>query len=500
VDIVSTRAAAGREDASAHPAGWLRPRRLLVLFDAVSVAAALVALRLFLEWKDVQGWRVAEATFAGVAIFIVVSLLMVFRNGQYSVGSRMSRMADVGNLIKSLLMGLAVASVLFYATKGFFSGKVFPSRLVVTGTVGLFTVLTIGSRLALATYQRSLFAKGKGVRNVHILGTGKASEDLLALIEQRPWMGIRCAGRLVYGSSSRGADHPRTDAICITDTMEGLENLDRALRIADASTVLVALDPHEHAVIPQVHRLLTLSHVPYKIMPSLFEQSYAASSSLSYADLPSVLQLRVDPLDRAQLACKRMLDVTLGSILMVVILPFTALLATLIKLDSRGPVFYKQERVGLNGRRFQMFKFRTMVSNAETLLDGLATENEAEADNGQMFKMKDDPRITRVGRFLRKWSLDELPQIFNVFRWEMSLVGPRPPLPREVDNYEPEHLCRLKGIPGITGLWQVSGRSELSFEEMVRLDKYYLENWSLALDLSIMVKTVSVVLTGKGAY
>jgi exopolysaccharide biosynthesis polyprenyl glycosylphosphotransferase len=472
----------------------------LVGLDALSAGAALVALRFFLEWKDVQGWRVAEATFAGVAVFMAVSLLMVFRNGQYSVGYRMSRMADVGNLVKSLLIGLAVASVLFYATKGFFSGRVFPSRLVVSGTVLLFAALTVGSRLSLATHQRSLFAKGKGVRNVLILGTGKASEDLLAHFEQRPWMGIRCAGRLAYGTPSESGDPSPTDPIYVTDTMEGLESLDRALRISEASTVLVALDPHEHEVIPQVHRLLSLAHVPYKIMPSLFEQSYAASGRSGYVDLPAVLQLRVDPLDRAQITCKRMLDVALSSILMVVVLPLTALLALFIKVDSRGPVFYKQERVGLNGRRFPMFKFRTMVTNADALLDELATENEAGADNGQIFKMKDDPRITRVGRFLRKWSLDELPQIFNVFRWEMSLVGPRPPLPREVENYEPEHLCRLKGVPGMTGLWQVSGRSELSFEEMVRLDKYYLENWSLALDLSIMVRTFSVVLTGKGAY
>jgi lipopolysaccharide/colanic/teichoic acid biosynthesis glycosyltransferase len=114
--------------------------------------------------------------------------------------------------------------------------------------------------------------------------------------------------------------------------------------------------------------------------------------------------------------------------------------------------------------------------------------------------MRNDPRITRVGRFLRKWSLDELPQVFNVYRSEMSLVGPRPPLPREVEKYEPQHLGRLKGVPGITGLWQVSGRSELSFEEMVRLDKYYLENWSLRLDLSILLKTFVVVLKGRGAY
>jgi exopolysaccharide biosynthesis polyprenyl glycosylphosphotransferase len=274
----------------------------------------------------------------------------------------------------------------------------------------------------------------------------------------------------------------------------------RAMRVSGASTILIALDEDEHAVIPHVSRLLSLAHVPYRIMPSLFEPVYAASSRLGNVDLPTVLTLRIDPLDRAQLACKRMLDVILATGLMVVILPLTACLALIIKIDSRGPVFYKQERVGRNGRRFYMFKFRTMVAEADALLDQLAAENEVAEDGGRLFKIRDDPRITRVGRFLRRSSLDELPQVFNVYRGEMSLVGPRPPLPREVQNYEIHHFCRLKGMPGITGLWQVSGRSELSFEEMVRLDQYYLENWSLALDLSILVKTVSVVLRRKGAY
>ena len=140
-----------------------------------------------------------------------------------------------------------------------------------------------------------------------------------------------------------------------------------------------------------------------------------------------------------------------------------------------------------------------MVVNADSLLEDLADKNE-KGTTGQLFKMKADPRVTRVGRFLRKWSLDELPQVINVYRGEMSLVGPRPPLPREVENYCPEHYCRLKGLPGITGLWQVSGRSELNFDEMVKLDRYYLDNWSLRLDLGIMVKTILVVLGRRGAY
>jgi lipopolysaccharide/colanic/teichoic acid biosynthesis glycosyltransferase len=173
-----------------------------------------------------------------------------------------------------------------------------------------------------------------------------------------------------------------------------------------------------------------------------------------------------------------------------------AAVALAIKIDSRGPVIFRQERVGLNGQRFEMLKFRTMLDGAELRLGELLDRNEAD---GHVFKMRADPRVTRVGSCLRQWSLDELPQFANVFWGDMSVVGPRPPLPREVDGYETQHCCRLKGKPGISGLWQVSGRSNLTFEEMVKLDRYYLEHWSIGLDLGIMVRTVYVVLARRGA-
>jgi lipopolysaccharide/colanic/teichoic acid biosynthesis glycosyltransferase len=181
----------------------------------------------------------------------------------------------------------------------------------------------------------------------------------------------------------------------------------------------------------------------------------------------------------------------------VVLMPFALLIVTAIKLASRGPVFFGQLRVGENGQPFTMYKFRTMSADAEQRLEDLLQHNEAE---GHVFKMQHDPRVTGIGRFLRRYSMDELPQLWNVLRGEMSVVGPRPPLPREVHEYEMHHLSRLRGKPGITGLWQVSGRSDLGFEDMVMLDRRYLDDWSLWLDFSIMTKTAFVVLGGKGAY
>ena len=172
-------------------------------------------------------------------------------------------------------------------------------------------------------------------------------------------------------------------------------------------------------------------------------------------------------------------------------------LAAAVLIDTGRPIFFRQIRVGRGGREFGVFKFRTMVANADAMLTRLVARNETD---GLLFKMRRDPRVTRVGRFLRSWSLDELPQLFNVVLGHMSLVGPRPPLPAEVANYDGDIARRLLVKPGMTGLWQVSGRSDLSFEDGIRLDLYYVENWSLAADLAIIWKTFGAVMGRRGAY
>jgi exopolysaccharide biosynthesis polyprenyl glycosylphosphotransferase len=194
---------------------------------------------------------------------------------------------------------------------------------------------------------------------------------------------------------------------------------------------------------------------------------------------------------------KRAMDILLVGLGLVAISPLLALVALAIKVDSPGPVFYRQTRVGKDGRQFSMLKFRSMCVDADRRLAELRQHNEA---SGPLFKMKSDPRITRVGRILRRSSLDELPQLFNVLIGDMSLVGPRPPIPAEVAEYEDWQLGRLGAVPGVTGLWQVSGRSEVSFHDMVRLDLHYIRNWSLALDFEILLRTVPAVVTSRGAY
>ncbi|MBT2286440.1 sugar transferase [Paenibacillus polymyxa] len=202
--------------------------------------------------------------------------------------------------------------------------------------------------------------------------------------------------------------------------------------------------------------------------------------------------------DKVYLFMKRMLDLLGSFIGLIILCPLFAVIGLLIKIEApQGSVFFRQVRVGQNGKEFHMYKFRSMVANAEDLLEQLIDQNEV---NGNMFKMKNDPRITRIGKFIRKTSLDELPQLWNVFRGEMSLVGPRPALPREVKNYTSYDRQRLQMIPGCTGLWQVSGRNSVGFEEMVELDLTYARERSMMVDIKIIFRTFKVLVGSKDAY
>lgn len=214
------------------------------------------------------------------------------------------------------------------------------------------------------------------------------------------------------------------------------------------------------------------------------------------AGLP-LIHVTTPTLEGGQRVAKRMFDIIVSAMMLLAAAPLMVLLAIAVKLDSPGPILFRQERVGMEGSHFRMLKFRSMVIDAEQRLAGLTQRNEG---SGVLFKMKEDPRLTRAGKFLRKFSLDELPQLLNILSGSMSLVGPRPPLPTEVEAYEHDVRRRLLVKPGLTGLWQVSGRSNLSWQDSVRLDLYYVENWSLAGDLIILLRTVRAVVHGTGAY
>ncbi|HEX9014496.1 MAG TPA: sugar transferase [Chloroflexota bacterium] len=264
-------------------------------------------------------------------------------------------------------------------------------------------------------------------------------------------------------------------------------------------TIIIALPAASHDQILRIIDLCRRRRVSFRVAPDLYELMFSRVDTETINGIP-LLGARDSQIKGWNLLVKRAMDVSVAVFTMVMLSPLLALISLAIKLDSPGPVLFRQTRVGKDGVPFTVYKFRSMVENAEEMLPDLLSLNEVDGPESRLFKIPRDPRMTRVGKLIRKTSLDELPQLVNVMKGEMSLVGPRPPLPREVEKYEEWHLRRLEASPGITGMWQVSGRSEIPFDEMVMLDIYYVENWSLGLDLKILLRTIPAVLMGGGAF
>jgi exopolysaccharide biosynthesis polyprenyl glycosylphosphotransferase len=460
--------------------GWVRPRRLLGRLDLLATVIGLLGSFLILGVysEGFQAQRLSHLMFQVLIGGAVLALL--HRDGQYSPNRRMARVADIGFAIKNVSLAFFFVAGIWLTTDGFFTGNRQESRLIVfSGCLILAGVLMV-NRIVLGWYQRRLFAHGQGMRGVILVGQGRVASDLEAGLEERPWLGVKVVGTV----SAHG------EAFSV-------ERIQKMLQSGSACDIVLALDPEHRGDFDRVTQKLNLAGLAFSVVPSLFEESLRAARIYGCRERP-VVNVNVDQLDQVEHALKRSLDFIVSALATLVLSPVLLLIAAAVKIDSDGPVIFRQTRLGYAGKPFEILKFRTMVVDAERQLETLKEHDES--NGGPHFKMSRDPRITRVGAFLRKWSLDELLQFVNVLRGDMSLVGPRPPLPREVQQYETSALVRLRGKPGITGLWQVSGRKDLHFDEMVSLDRQYLDNWSLGMDLSILRRTVLVVLARKGAY
>jgi exopolysaccharide biosynthesis polyprenyl glycosylphosphotransferase len=319
-------------------------------------------------------------------------------------------------------------------------------------------------------------------KNVLIIGAGRVGEQIRDNLNANKTSRSRFIGFL--------DDYKKGHQI-----LGSIPNIEQLVQKHKIHEIYITI-PSERGVINQLIASVRKYDVQIKIIPELFELVTSSVSFDHAFDYPCIEIVRT-PLRGLNWFMKRSADFILSTLGIIVISPILMAVAAAIKLDSKGPLIIKQKRIGKNGAPFHMLKFRSMVANAEALKAALAHQNEAD---GPVFKIKNDPRITRVGRFIRKYSLDELPQLFNVLAGQMSLVGPRPPLPNEVEQYSDYQWRRFDVRPGITGLWQVSGRSDLPFEEWVKLDIYYIERWSLSLEFKILLKTIPVVLKGEGAY
>jgi exopolysaccharide biosynthesis polyprenyl glycosylphosphotransferase len=334
---------------------------------------------------------------------------------------------------------------------------------------------------------RRIRLEGKLTFRTLIVGANLEAERLAATMQTRE-LGFEPVG-FVAG----GMDDLRLDDQRVVGPVGRIRELIRETRADCLFVASSAVTPED---VVQIMKARRLENVEVRFTANL---PTVLSSRLAPQTIGGVMTLSVNVLQltRFQAAAKRACDVAISALGLLLLLPLFVAVAVAIKATSRGPVVFRQERIGLRGRPFTVLKFRTMVAGADLLLEGLRDQNEAD---GPLFKLRQDPRVTRVGAILRHYSIDELPQLWNVLKGEMSLVGPRPPLAGEVARYEEWQHDRLEVRPGITGLWQVSGRSDLSWDEAVRLDLRYVEDWSLALDSVILWKTFRAVLSGRGAY
>jgi len=332
--------------------------------------------------------------------------------------------------------------------------------------------------------------RGLGVERVLIVGAGEVARSLMRTIVARPELGYKIVGFVDDDPRKSQTDIGRYPALGITDSL--LEVLSQN----EVDEVIITLPWVSYRKIMRLMSQCEQANIRVRIVPDLFQMAFSRVAVENLNGIP-LLGTREPVLRDWQVLLKRVMDVLIASLVLVVFSPVLLIIAVAIRLDSPGPAIFKQRRVGRNGIEFTCFKFRSMFCDAESRVALLREQNEA---TGPLFKMRNDPRRTRVGRILRRFSLDELPQFWNVLRGEMSTIGPRPALPAEVKEYAPWHHRRLEVPPGVTGLWQVSGRSDLTFDEMVLLDVYYIENWSPFLDLRILLKTIPTAILGSGAY
>ncbi len=340
--------------------------------------------------------------------------------------------------------------------------------------------------------------ENSGRRNVLIVGAGPLGREMAAILKRQP-----VYGRNVVGFLDKAFLGKPDEAVALAhDVLGGLEELTRVARTEFVDEVILAI-PGERAAARRLVREARLNRLDIRMIPDLFDcerdhEEAPESGSLKLENFGGLPVLRLHQERRATAAplCKRALDITLSALALLAAAPLLLAIAFAIKLTSTGRALYPAERVGLKGRRFICYKFRTMVANAEGLKNNLRKHNQRQ---GPCFKIADDPRVTSLGRLLRRYSLDELPQFWNVLRGDMSLVGPRPHPIDDFEQYRLEHLRRLDVTPGITGLWQVTARRDPSFQRNMALDLEYIEHWTFGLDLRILLKTIFVILHGSGA-
>ena len=419
--------------------------------------------------------------FAYILLYGVMVVVLARSYGLYGSILNRSGLNEQRMTIQSALVaGLLLCGLLYLAR----ADNV--SRLVVLLLISFSTMLLCIRRAIWRRMVYSRYREGLETRNVLIVGAGRVAHALRNHLESLRHLGFRFKGFVAL--SEREAESG--DADIIGDVRNCL-SLARSLFVDE---IFFSVPAEKKLVIALVEEARAIG-IDVRVVPDLYD-GLAWNAPVEFIGQFPTIPLHRRDLPIGAFLLKRVIDIT-GAVLAILLgLPIMLLLIIAIKLDSEGPIFYKAQRIGRKGRNFTCFKFRTMCRNADTLKESLQHQNERD---GVLFKITNDPRVTRVGRLLRKYSLDELPQLYNVLRGDMSLVGPRPPIAAEVEQYDISHLRRLDVLPGMTGLWQVEARQDPSFDSYISLDTAYVENWSLWLDLKILARTVGVVFSGTGS-
>ena len=425
------------------------------------------------------------SNFQSLQIGIMIGLILIFAvRGLYTIRITGTLFRQVWTIASSSTIGLA-----FLITYYFVMQPTASSRLLVPFVwVAAIVLLSIG-RLIVSAAMGVLYRLGFGETRLLVVGSGRLGKMIMQHIAANPNLGYSIVGFL-HEMNEPPSDFGRFKML---GTLEDLRLVIRSMQVDE---VIIALPSNMHQQSIKSVRLCERLGASFKLVPYVHELSLSRIDMASIEGIP-LLNIKQAPLIGWQQAITRIVDVILSSLMLTLGIPIWLCIAIAIRIDSPGEIVYRQTRIGWNGKPFKVYKFRSMYKDADQILSRLMTYNEAQ---GPLFKMKTDPRITPVGRFLRRTSFDEFPQLINVVRGEMSLVGPRPPLPHEVAQYEEWQKGRLAIKPGMTGLWQVRGRSDLSFDEGVLMDLYYIENWSLLLYFKILLRTIPAVLLRRGAY
>ncbi len=457
--------------------------------------------------KTAFAWSKEFVPYAGVVFFtILVRLAMLSYQRVYRLQGAFSFIAEFLKIFKAVSIGsLLMIAFTFLFRGGFafreysYSRGVFALDFVIA--LFVYSVFHLGLRFLQTQFRN----RGINLIPTLIVGTNSEAEQTIRELRQRRDLGYR-----VVGVVETDGIKPHSWPADLVDIIAGkFENLSEIIRDLEIQEVIITDNniPSEELfeAMMQVGRK---RKVEFRLAPSLFNFLPQKTSVEQIGVLPMVRLFR-EPLSDVERFIKRTSDIVIAALILLILSPVCLIISWLIKLDSKGSILFRQDRVGMDGRKFLCYKFRTMKSDSDENLhreayqkniEGLSEANAGDELKPVFGKVKNDPRVTRIGKFLRRTSLDELPQFLNVLRGDMSVVGARPPIPYEVEEYDIWHRKRLDMKPGITGLWQVSGRNRLNFEEMVKLDLFYIENWSIWLDLKIILLTLPSVLRGDGAH